>query len=62
MIDVVPGVGLLAGALLIGVLAVRELRWPKRLGRGGRWTVGILFLIVIATATLRILGLVVLPT
>jgi hypothetical protein len=62
MIDVIQGVGLLAGALLIAVLAVRELRWPKRLGTGGRWTVGILVLIVIVTATMRIIGLVVSPT
>jgi hypothetical protein len=60
MIDVVQGVGLLAGALLIAVLSARELRWPKRLSRGGRWTVAILGLLVIATATLRILGFIVL--
>lgn len=62
MIDLVHSVGLLAGALLIAVLAVRELRWPKRLGWGGRRTIGILFLVVMATATLRTLAFVFLWT
>lgn len=59
MTDVVQGVGLLAGALLTAALAVRELRWPKRLGRGSRVTIGILSLIAAASAALRILGLIV---
>jgi hypothetical protein len=57
MIDVVQSLGLVAGALLIAVLAFRELRWPKRLGRGGRWIVGTISLIVVGTATLRIIVL-----
>jgi hypothetical protein len=58
MIDFAQGVGLLAGTSLIAVLAVREWRWPRRLGTGGRWTVCVLFLVVMLTAALQILRLV----
>jgi hypothetical protein len=58
MIDPVQVLGLVAGALLITALAIRELRWPKRLGRRGRGAIGILFLVVIGAATLRIFSLV----
>jgi hypothetical protein len=62
MIDYVQVVGVLASVLLITTLIVRELRWPRRLGRLGRGAIGILFLIVISTATLRILALLFPPT